>query len=48
MSFYPTQTAVHSQKIDQNLQLVRDFIELAKRDDEPADFTFRDREKGFS
>ena len=42
-----TQTAVYGRKIDQNIHLVRDLIELANRDDDTAAFIFLDQEKAF-
>ena len=35
---HPTQTAVYGRKIDQNIHLVRDLIEIASRDDEKVAF----------
>ena len=44
---HPTQTAVYGRKIDQNIHLVRDLIDLANRDDDTAAFIFLDQEKAF-
>ena len=42
-----TQTAVYGRKIDQNIHMVRDLIEMANRDDDTAAFIFLDQEKAF-
>ena len=44
---HATQTAVYGRKIDQNIHLVRDLIEMANRDDDTAAFIFLDQEKAF-
>ena len=44
---HSTQTAVYGRKIDQNIHLVRDLIDLANKNDEPAAFIFLDQEKAF-
>ena len=44
---HQTQTAVYGRKIDQNIHLVRDLIEIANRDDDTAAFLFLDQEKAF-
>ena len=44
---HSTQTAVYGRKIDQNIHLVRDFIEMANKDDDTAAFLFLDQEKAF-
>ena len=44
---HPTQTAVYGRKIDQNIHLVRDLIDLANKNDETAAFIFLDQEKAF-
>ena len=44
---HSTQTAVYGRKIDQNIHLVRDLIDLANRDDDTAAFIFLDQEKAF-
>ena len=44
---HPTQTAVYGRKIDQNIHLIRDLIDLANKEDEPAAFIFLDQEKAF-
>ena len=44
---HSTQTAVYGRKIDQNIHLVRDLIEMANRDDDTAAFIFLDQEKAF-
>ena len=44
---HSTQTAVYGRKIDQNIHLVRDLIDLANRNDETAAFIFLDQEKAF-
>ena len=44
---HQTQTAVYGRKIDQNIHLVRDLIEIANRDDDTAAFIFLDQEKAF-
>ena len=44
---HATQTAVYGRKIDQNIHLVRDLIELANKNDETAAFIFLDQEKAF-
>ena len=44
---HATQTAVYGRKIDQNIHLVRDLIEMANRDDDTAAFLFLDQEKAF-
>ena len=44
---HQTQTAVYGRKIDQNIHLVRDLIEMANRDDDTAAFLFLDQEKAF-
>ena len=42
-----TQTAVYGRKIDQNIHMIRDLIEMANRDDDTAAFIFLDQEKAF-
>ena len=44
---HSTQTAVYGRKIDQNIHLIRDLIDLANKEDEPAAFIFLDQEKAF-
>ena len=44
---HPTQTAIYGRKIDQNIHLVRDLIDLANKNDETAAFIFLDQEKAF-
>ena len=44
---HSTQTAVYGRKIDQNIHLVRDLIDLANKNDETAAFLFLDQEKAF-
>jgi hypothetical protein len=44
---HETQTAVYGRKIDQNIHLIRDLIELANRNDDTAAFIFLDQEKAF-
>ena len=44
---HSTQTAVYGRKIDQNIHLVRDLIDLANKNDETAAFLFMDQEKAF-
>ena len=44
---HQTQTAVYGRKIDQNIHLVRDLIEIANRDDDTEAFLFLDQEKAF-
>ena len=44
---HATQTAVYGRKIDQNIHLIRDLIEMANRDDDTAAFLFLDQEKAF-
>ena len=44
---HSTQTAVYGRKIDQNIHLVRDLIDLANKNDETAAFIFLDQEKAF-
>ena len=44
---HSTQTAVYGRKIDQNIHMVRDLIEMANRDDDTAAFIFLDQEKAF-
>ena len=42
-----TQTAVYGRKIDQNIHLVRDLIEISNREDDTTAFLFLDQEKAF-
>ena len=42
-----TQTAVYGRKIDQNIHLVRDLIELSNRENDTTAFLFLDQEKAF-
>ena len=42
-----TQTAVYGRKIDQNIHLVRDLIEISIRDNDIAAFIFLNQEKAF-
>ena len=42
-----TQTAVYGRKIDQNIHLIRDLIELSNREDDTTAFLFLDQEKAF-
>ena len=44
---HSTQTAVYGRKIDQNIHMIRDLIEMANKDDETAAFIFLDQEKAF-
>ena len=44
---HPTQTAVYGRRIDQNIHLVRDLIDIANRDNDTAAFIFLDQEKAF-
>ena len=44
---HETQTAVYGQKIDQNIHLIKDLIELANRNDATPAFIFLDQEKAF-
>ena len=44
---HSTQTAVYGRRIDQNIHLVRDLIDLANKNDETAAFIFLDQEKAF-
>ena len=44
---HPTQTAVYKRRIDQNIHLVRDLIDIANRDNDTAAFIFLDQEKAF-
>ena len=44
---HSTQTAVYGRRIDQNIHMVRDLIEMANRDDDTAAFIFLDQEKAF-
>ena len=44
---HSTQTAVYGRKIDQNIHLVRDLIELANKNNDTAAFIFLDQEKAF-
>ena len=44
---HSTQTAVYGRKIDQNIHMVRDLIEMANKDDDTAAFIFLDQEKAF-
>ena len=42
-----TQTAVYGRKIDQNIHMVRDLIDMANNDNDTAAFIFLDQEKAF-
>ena len=42
-----TQTAVYGRKIDQNIHMVRDLIEMANKDNDTAAMIFLDQEKAF-
>ena len=44
---HSTQTAVYGRKIDQNIHMVRDLIEMANQTDDTAAFIFLDQEKAF-
>ena len=44
---HSTQTAVYGRRIDQNIHLIRDLIEIANKNDETAAFIFLDQEKAF-
>ena len=44
---HASQTAVYGRKIDQTIHTIRDLIELANKEDEPAAFIFVDQEKAF-
>ena len=44
---HATQTAVYGRKIDQNIHMVRDLIDLANKNDDTAAFIFLDQEKAF-
>ena len=44
---HPTQTAVFGRRIDQNIHLVRDLIDISNRDEDTAAFIFLDQEKAF-
>ena len=44
---HATQTAIYGRKIDQNIHLIRDLIELANTNDDTAAFIFLDQEKAF-
>ena len=44
---HATQTAVYGRRIDHNIHLVRDLIDLANKNDETAAFIFLDQEKAF-
>ena len=42
-----TQTAVYGRKIDQNIHLVRDLIDISNRENDTTAFLFLDQEKAF-
>ena len=42
-----SQTAVYGRKIDQTVHMIRDLIDIANNEDEPAAFIFLDQEKAF-
>ena len=44
---HSTQTAVYGRKIDQNIHLVRDLIEISNRENDTTAFLFLDQEKAF-
>ena len=44
---HTTQTAVYGRRIDQNIHMVRDLIEMANKNDDTAAFIFLDQEKAF-
>ena len=44
---HATQTAVYGRKIDQNIHMIRDLIDLANQNDDTAAFIFLDQEKAF-
>ncbi len=44
---HATQTAVYGRRIDHNIHMVRDLIEMANKNDETAAFIFLDQEKAF-
>ena len=44
---HESQTAVYGRKIDQTIHKIRDLIDIANQEDEPAAFIFLDQEKAF-
>ena len=43
-----TQTAIYGRRIDQNIHMIRDLIDMANNDDDTAAFIFLDQEKAFA
>ena len=44
---HPSQTAVYGRRIEQTVHMIRDLIDIANMEDEPAAFIFLDQEKAF-
>ena len=44
---HASQTAVYGRKIDQNIHMIRDLIDLANKEEKTAAFIFLDQEKAY-